>query len=88
MWISIFLNITISIIIIYLGHQLWEYLRDKYSTKKTIDLVNSQTQKYKKMMEEVQIAENYEKQLDSIITEDININTTMEDELANFIGTI
>jgi len=87
MWISIFLNITISIIIIYLGHQLWEYLRDKYSTKKTIDLVNSQTQKYKKMMEEVQIAEN-SNPLESVITEDININTTMEDELANFIGTI
>lgn len=86
MWSSIFLNIILSIIIIYLGHQLWEYLRNKYSTKKTIDLVNSQTQKYKKMLEEIQTVDNYEKQLKTVNIEDINTN--MKDELVSFMDTI
>ena len=85
MWISIFLNILLSIIIIYLGHHLWEYLRDKYTTKKTVDLVNSQTQKYKKMMEEIQTVESTAP-FDSVIKEDIDLS--MEDELATFMNTI
>ena len=83
MWITIFLNIIISIIIIYLGHQLWEYLRDKYSTKKTIDLVNSHTKKYKKMMEEIQNVERANS-LDSVVGE----TADMEQELSTFIDTI
>ena len=85
MWISIFLNILLSIIIIYLGHHLWEYLRDKYTTKKTVDLVNSQTQKYKKMMEEIQTVESTAP-FDSVIKEDIDLS--MEYELATFMNTI
>jgi len=84
MWTSIFLNIILSIIIIYLGHQLWNYLRDKYSVKKTIDLVNSQTQKYKQMVEEIQTAEI----IKSENKDSENIDTNMEDELAIFIDSI
>lgn len=79
MW-TIFLNITISIIIIYLGHQLWNYLRDKYSNKITKDLLSSQTEKYKRMMEDLQIYEmkqNTDK-----------IDNKMEDELLSYIETI
>jgi len=47
-------NIIISIIIILLVHYIWNYLKDTFSTKKTKDLVNSQVQKYKKIMEEIQ----------------------------------
>jgi len=85
MWTSIFLNIIFSILIIYLGHHLWEYLRDKYTTKKTVDLVNSQTQKYKKMMEEIQTIESTAP-FDSVIKEDIDLS--MEDELTKFMNTI
>lgn len=88
MWISIFLNILFSIIIIYLGHHLWEYLRDKYTTKKTVDLVNSQTQKYKKMMEEIQNSESNKKESKNY---DNNLNkeeVNMEKELINFINSI
>jgi hypothetical protein len=35
-------------------HQLWDYLKDKYSVKKTKDLVSSQIQKYKTILEEIQ----------------------------------
>jgi len=47
-------NIIISLIIIFLGHKLWNYLKDTYSTKKTKDLVNTQITKYKKIMKEME----------------------------------
>ena len=52
------LNIIISIIIIFIGHQLWNYIKNTYSTKKTKDLVNTQITKYKKMMKEIQENDN------------------------------
>ena len=51
-WILI--NIIVSLIIIYGIHAFWNYLKDTYSTKKTKDLVGSQIQKYKKMVDEIQ----------------------------------
>jgi len=75
MWISFFLNITISFIIIYLCHQLWEYLKNTFSTKITKDLAGSQIQKYKQMIEEIQLGES-------------EISTNMEKELESFIETI
>ena len=71
MWI--FLNIIISLIIIYLCHQLWEYLKDTFSTKITKDLATSQIQKYKQMMEELRESET---------------STNMEKELESFMETI
>uniref|UniRef100_A0A6C0JGQ6 Uncharacterized protein n=1 Tax=viral metagenome TaxID=1070528 RepID=A0A6C0JGQ6_9ZZZZ len=51
-WISI--NIVLSILIIYIIHHIWNYLKDTYSTKKTKDLVNTQIDKYKKIIDELQ----------------------------------
>ena len=51
-WILI--NVILSILVIYSGHYFWKYIKDKYSTKKTKDLVNVQIQKYKKIMTEMQ----------------------------------
>jgi len=73
MWI--FLNIIISLIIIYLCHQLWEYLKNTFSKKITKDLAGSQIQKYKQMIEEIQLRES-------------EISTNMEKELESFIETI
>lgn len=78
MW-TIFLNIIFSLLIIYLGHQLWNYLKDKYSNKITKDILTSQTQKYKKMMEDLQISE---------MNPIDKIDNKMEDELLSYIGTI
>ncbi len=50
----IFINIILSILVIYCGHYLWNCIKNTYSTKKTKDLVNVQIQKYKKMMAEMQ----------------------------------
>lgn len=54
MWSSLFINIIISILIIFIAHSLWNYIKNTYSTKKTKDLIGSQIQKYKNMIEEIQ----------------------------------
>ena len=50
----IFISIILSVVVIYGGHYTWNMIKDTYSTKKTKDLVNTQIQKYKKMMMEMQ----------------------------------
>lgn len=52
MWILT--TIVCSLLIIYIFHQLWEYMKQKYSVKKTKDLVSSQIQKYKTIIKELQ----------------------------------
>ena len=77
------LNIIISIIIIFIGHQLWNYIKNTYSTKKTKDLVNTQITKYKKMMKEIQENDNNPKNfLNS------NEKEIMDKRLTDFIENI
>jgi hypothetical protein len=57
MWIFILSKIIISFIIIIVGHHLWIYVKDNYSVKKTKDLVGSQIQKYKTILNDIQSAE-------------------------------
>ena len=57
MWLSILSKIVISFIIILVGHNLWIYIKDNYSVKKTKDLVGSQIQKYKNILNDIQEAE-------------------------------
>ena len=54
MFFTLCISIAISIFIIYGGHNTWNYIKDNYSTKKTKDLVNTQIQKYKKIMQNMQ----------------------------------
>jgi hypothetical protein len=54
MWISILSKIVISFIIIIVGHHLWIYIKEHYSVKKTKDLVGSQIQKYKTILNDIQ----------------------------------
>ena len=51
-------NIIISIIIIVLIHYLFNYLKDTYTTKKTKDLVKTQTEKYKTILDEMMNKKN------------------------------
>jgi hypothetical protein len=53
-WFSIGINICISLLIIYGLHIFWNYIKDNYSKPKTKNLVNTQTEKYKKIIEELQ----------------------------------
>lgn len=56
MWSSLFLNIIISVFIVMILHYLWDYIKNTYFKKyfKTKDLVNTQLQKYKNIIEELQ----------------------------------
>jgi len=54
MWFNLLINIIISCIIIVIGHHLWIYFKEKYSVKKTKDMVGSQIQKYKNLLETIQ----------------------------------
>lgn len=47
--LTIFVSLTIILIVQY----LWNFLKDTYSTKKTRDLVGSQTRKYQIIIDEL-----------------------------------
>ena len=52
MW-NYIVTIAISILIVYILHQLWEYMKDSYSTKRTKDRIGIQTEKYKKIIDDL-----------------------------------
>lgn len=83
MWSSIFVNIIISIIIIFIAHSIWNYIKNNYSTKKTKDLIGCQIQKYKNMMEELQ---NQKEQMQiNNRQSNITFEISMEDDLAKWM---
>ena len=47
---SILLNVIFSVLIIYFLHELWEYLKDRFTVKKTIDVFHVQNEKYDKII--------------------------------------
>lgn len=54
MFQNILLNILLFIIIIIIAHYFWDFLKDSFTKKKTKDLVNTQIEKYKKIIDEIQ----------------------------------
>jgi hypothetical protein len=80
MWSSLFVNIIISILIIFIAHSLWNYIKNTYSTKKTKDLIGSQIQKYKAMLEEIQ--NQKEKGYNQI---ELNEDISIENDLAKWM---
>ena len=77
-------NVIISIIIIILIHYLFNYLKDTYTTKKTKDLVKTQTEKYKTILDEMinkkndsdenlfNNSENMQNELDSYLEQEMS----------------
>jgi len=61
MWLSIFQNIIISILVIFLAHHLILHLKDSYTIKKTKDLTELQGKKYKTILDEVYMINEKEK---------------------------
>jgi len=83
MILSIIITILCSLAIILLCHRIWEYLQDNFSTKKTKYLVNSQMEKYKNIMAEIQtnsVIENKSSDGDFFID--------MKDDLEDFLKNI
>ena len=77
--LNFIITILISIGIIMSIHSLWNYLKDTYTTKKTKDLVNSQIEKYKKMLE-------IQRQQTEFITE--QEQETMKNDLLQYVETL
>ena len=92
MWISILSKIVISFIIIIVGHHLWLYIKDNYSVKKTKDLVGSQIQKYKTILNDIQEAEatkekeKYNSEQTQLVTYQSDINyIDLKNDLEHFL---
>ena len=72
-------NVIISIIIIILIHYLFNYLKDTYTTKKTKDLVKTQTEKYKTILDEMMNKKNE-------VDDNLFINSeNMQNELDSYL---
>ncbi len=84
--ISILFNICISILIIYLFHQLWEHLKNQFSIKKTVDKFNFQNDKYEKIIHKLQKEENINKTMNSQINKE-NDFEKLNQELLDFSET-
>lgn len=78
---SIIKIIIASLCIITLLHYIWIFLKENYSTKKTIDIIGFQTKKYKTILEELlqnsNIYNNPPQFMDT--SEYENMNTELED---------
>jgi hypothetical protein len=96
MWSAILFNGILSIIIIFIAHQLWEYCKINYTTQKTKNLVEIQASKYK------QIAEDMERNSTALVMVEKQIPVKIQpsdflpldekewihNELASFIDTL
>ena len=65
MWSAIIFNGILSLITIFIAHQLWEYCKINYTSQKTKNLVEIQASKYK------QIAEDIERNSNALVPVDV-----------------
>lgn len=72
----------ISLLIIALLHYFWNYLKDTYTTKKTKDLVKTQTEKYKAILDEM--LEN-RRPVQNNVDDLFSQKETMQNDLDNFL---
>ena len=82
--LGIIIKIFVCLFIIYLVHSFWNYLKDTYSTKKTKDLVNTQIDKYKKIIHELQENKELHQSNPSISEKDLE---SMDEDLTKFMET-
>jgi hypothetical protein len=80
MWDSIIFYIIISLLVVYIGHQLWDYIVKYYYKRKYI--VSSQIEKYKSIIDELQ----EHPKIQPINSEDIQID--MQKDLEDFLQTL
>ena len=75
-------TIIISVLIIFVAQNLWNFIKDNYSTKKTKYLVNSQISKYRQML---QNQGSHPPPIDFVSEEE---SRNMENELMNYVNTL
>ena len=77
------LNIIVYIVIIYIFHYLWEYLKNNYSQKKTKDVYNFQKNKYEQIVESIQQGQSQQSTNESLQNEDIE---KLNNELESYVN--
>jgi hypothetical protein len=83
MWSYILQNIVLSILVVALAQYLWDYFKYSYSTRKTKDIVDFQTKKYREILKNMHDPPNKETPTDMYITPDEK--EKMIHELLSFI---
>jgi hypothetical protein len=80
-------NIILFIGIIVLLHYFYNYVVDNYSNKNTKDLIETQTQKYKNILNEVLETQNKNYQKQHIYDNDTQVidEQNMENELISMV---
>lgn len=73
-------NILVSILVIYIFHCIWNYIINKFSTKKKKDIVNGQISKYNKLIEDMKNNPINKKEE---FTDEMKVN--LEQDLSEFI---
>lgn len=73
-------NVIASILIIYVFHLLWNFLVNKFSTKKKKDMVNNQINKYNDLVQEIKKSTKEQE-----FTEEVKEN--LENDLTEFMDT-
>jgi|TARA_B100000927_G_scaffold291653_1_gene295210 uncharacterized membrane-anchored protein YitT (DUF2179 family) len=73
-------NILVSILVIYIFHCIWNYIINKFSTKKKKDMVNGQISKYNKLIEDMK---NNPVNKKEEFTDEMKVN--LEQDLSEFM---
>ena len=73
-------NVIASIFIIYVFHLLWNFIVNKFSTKKKKDMVNNQINKYNDLVQEIKKSTKEQE-----FTEEVKEN--LENDLTEFMDT-
>jgi len=73
-------NVIASILIIYVFHLLWNFIVNKFSTKKKKDMVNNQINKYNDLVQEIKKSTKEQE-----FTEEVKEN--LENDLTEFMDT-
>jgi hypothetical protein len=85
MFSSILLNILFSFTIIIGVHYLFNYLKDTFTVRKTKDVVGSQIEKYKMIIEDLEKKQTSEKGEDIITSSEKEL---LEDDLDEYITSL
>ena len=70
--IDIIVQIVCSIVVIYIGHQLYDYIKNTFSKKVVKDMYYTHVEKYKDIVSEIQTVDNMENDLAQFLEESIS----------------
>ena len=76
MWAYITINIILALLSILLIQHLWDYFKNTYTEKKTKDLAEFQTQKYKDMFLTIQNAEPIQQSSMNLVPDSVVVAST------------